>query len=47
MLERVNFCWGSLSEACTAELPQHLTAEQGALNRSNTSVNCELRIRKK
>jgi len=47
MLERVNFCWGSLSEACTAELSQHLTAEQDALNNSNTGVDDVLTIRTK
>jgi len=46
MLERVNFCWESISEICAAELPNHLTAEQGALNISSAVVDGVLTIRK-
>jgi len=45
MSECFSFCWESISEACAAELAQHLTAEQGALNNSNAVVNGVLMIR--
>jgi len=38
MLERVNFCWGSLSET--------FASEQGALNISSAVVDGVLTIRK-
>jgi hypothetical protein len=43
MVERFNICRESISETFASELPKHLTAEQGALNKRNTGV---LRIRK-